>query len=115
MSGTRSEPLDGDPGARPDAGTTPATTERAEDASDAPHSHGPERDAGHGATVELPPGWGRAKPDHIPRPTYWPAVFAVGIGMLLWGVITSLIISAVGLALVVIALTGWIGELRHGE
>jgi hypothetical protein len=115
MSGTRSEPGDSDPGARPGAATTPATTEGGEGASEAPPGHRPDRDAGHGAAVELPPGWSRAKPDHIPRPTYWPAVFAVGIGMLLWGVITSLIISAVGLALVVIALTGWIGELRHGE
>ena len=51
MSGTRSEPRDGHPGARPDAGTTPATTEVAEGASDAPHGHGPDRDAGHGAAV----------------------------------------------------------------
>jgi hypothetical protein len=59
--------------------------------------------------------WHRPRPDHIPRPTYWPVVMAVGITFLLWGVQTTWLISAVGLTLFVVALAGWIGELRHVE
>lgn len=71
----------------------------------------------HHETAPLPPGWSRPKPDpeDIPRPTYWPAVLAAGITALLWGTITSWIISLVGLVLFAIALWGWIEELRHGD
>ena len=68
----------------------------------------------HHDEEELPPGWSRPKPDHVPRPTYWPAVMGLGVTCLFWGVVTTYVISAVGLVLVVIALAGWIGELNHG-
>jgi hypothetical protein len=58
-------------------------------------------------------GWSRPAPEHLSEPTYWPAVMALGIMMLLWGIVTSVIISVVGLALFALALTGWIGELLH--
>ena len=63
----------------------------------------------------LRPGW--RHPDHIglPQPTYWPAVLALGITFLAWGIVTSLVISAVGLVLFALALAGWIGELRHDD
>jgi hypothetical protein len=66
----------------------------------------------HDEDAELRPGWSRAKPDHIPRPTYWPAVMAFGITFALWGLITTLIISVVGIVLMAVALGGWIGDLR---
>ncbi len=67
------------------------------------------------ATPALRPGW--RHPDHseLPQPTYWPAVLALGITFLAWGIVTSLVISAVGLVLFALALAGWIGELRHGH
>jgi hypothetical protein len=48
-------------------------------------------------------------PDHIhlPGPSIWPAVFAVGGGLLLVGLITSLAISILGLALFAAAAAGW--------
>ena len=60
-------------------------------------------------------GWYR--PEHIalPRPTYWPAVMAFGIVLLAWGLVTTLLISGVGLVLFALALVGWIGALRHGH
>ncbi len=58
-------------------------------------------------------GWSRPEPEHLSEPTYWPAVMALGITMLLWGIVTSVIISIVGLALFALAITGWIGELLH--
>lgn len=70
--------------------------------------------AGHGHHAGEPrPGWGRPKPEHIPRPTYWPATLALGLTFAAWGLVTTPWISLVGLLLFGIALAGWIGELRH--
>ncbi|MEZ4675298.1 MAG: hypothetical protein R2932_13760 [Caldilineaceae bacterium] len=59
-----------------------------------------------GDRIDLPPAY-------LPAPTYWPALLALGTAFLAWGLVTSLIISAVGLCLFTAALVGWIGELRH--
>jgi hypothetical protein len=64
-------------------------------------------------TPDRPPGWSQARPEHIPRPTYWPAVLAFGLTFALWGLLTTWIISVVGIAVVAIGLLGWIGDLRH--
>jgi len=61
----------------------------------------------------LPPGWNHSRPQKLPEPTVWPAVLAMGITLLVWGLITSLIITAVGLCLFVGALAGWIRDIRH--
>jgi len=58
-------------------------------------------------------GWTVPRPESLPRPTYWPAVFALGSILLLWGLVTTWIITAVGAVLFLAALAGWIGELRH--
>jgi hypothetical protein len=52
-------------------------------------------------------------PEHLVKPTYWPQVLALGIAFLLWGVISNLFISVIGLALFVLALSNWVRELRH--
>ena len=57
--------------------------------------------------------WSTPKPEQIPKPTYWPAVLALATILLLWGVVTSWIISAVGVGLFLIAISGWIRELYH--
>ncbi len=69
----------------------------------------------HEHAGELPPGWTRPRPEHVPRPTYWPSVMGVGITMLGWGFITTPLISLAGLLLFVIALAGWTGEIRHEQ
>ncbi len=51
----------------------------------------------------------------LPAPTYMPAVMALGIVLTLWGIVTTLLISLLGIVLCVIALIGWIGEIRRGE
>jgi hypothetical protein len=48
-----------------------------------------------------------------PRPTWWPAALALGIVFVLWGIVTSLIVAAVGVAVCAVALAGWIAEMRH--
>lgn len=53
---------------------------------------------------------------HLPGPSIWPAVFAVGGGLILVGLITSLVVSFVGIGLFVVASAGWaaqaVGEYR---
>ena len=50
---------------------------------------------------------------HLPSPSIWPAVCAAGITLVLFGILTSLVLSAVGALLIALALAGWIRELRH--
>jgi hypothetical protein len=58
-------------------------------------------------------GWSEPKPEHIPSPTFWPAGLALGITFLFWGIITSLVVVAVGFVVFVVSLSGWIGEMRN--
>jgi len=58
-------------------------------------------------------GWNVPRPEVIPRPTWWPAATGLGIVILGWGLITSMVILAIGLALFTVSLAGWIGEIRH--
>lgn len=57
--------------------------------------------------------WHTPQPEILPKPTYWPAVMALGIVFLLWGMVTTFVISGAGLTLFALALAGWIGELRR--
>jgi hypothetical protein len=59
------------------------------------------------------PDWEPLPPEHLPRPTYFPAGLAMGITFLFWGLITSWVIFVVGLALFIAALVGWIAEIRY--
>lgn len=49
---------------------------------------------------------------HLPHPTYWPAVFAAGLTLLAFGIVSNAAFSAIGALLVIGALIGWIGDLR---
>ncbi len=57
--------------------------------------------------------WSKPQGVHIPEPTYMPAVLALGIVCMLWGIVTTYLITLVGLVLFVVGILGWIGELRH--
>ncbi len=59
--------------------------------------------------------WTKPLPEHLARPTYWPAMLALGVTLTLLGLVTSLAISAVGLGLCVTGLIGWIRELVAGQ
>lgn len=59
-------------------------------------------------------GWKKPLPARLPRPTYWPAILALGVNLMLLGPITLVPVALVGLALVVAALIGWSGEIMHG-
>ena len=55
----------------------------------------------------------------VPSPTAWPMIFALGIALCLAGILTSFIVSAVGLCLLVAGAVGWFREVlpveRHEE
>ncbi len=57
--------------------------------------------------------WNKPLPERLATPTYWPAMLALGMTLALLGLVTSLGISAVGVALAITALIGWIGELAR--
>ena len=59
-------------------------------------------------------GGNRPLPEALARPTYWPAMLALGMTLTLLGPVTSLAISVVGLGLAIAALIGWIGGIVHG-
>ena len=51
--------------------------------------------------------------EKLARPTFWPAGIAFGITLFAWGLITSIVLVGFGLAVFIVSLIGWIGELRH--
>jgi Flp pilus assembly protein TadB len=65
---------------------------------DAPHQAGP--DEAHGAF-------------HLPPPSIWPVVLALGIALLLVGLILNLVIVIVGALVVVAALALWVRDARR--
>jgi hypothetical protein len=64
-------------------------------------------------SAELPAGWTRLPSEPLPEPTVWPAALALGITFLVWGLVTSLIITGAGGLLFAVALAGWIRDIRH--
>ncbi len=61
----------------------------------------------------LPPGWKKPLPETLSRPTFRPAMLALGINLILLGIITQIVVLFAGLLLSVGALTGWIAEIFH--
>ena len=59
------------------------------------------------------PDWESLPHQHLPHPTYFPAGLAMGVTFLFWGLITSWVVIAVGLALFGASLAGWITEIRN--
>jgi uncharacterized membrane protein YjjP (DUF1212 family) len=54
--------------------------------------------------------------EEMPKPTIWPAALALGLVAAAFGIITSGIFFYAGVALVVLAITGWMRDLvaeRH--
>ena len=53
----------------------------------------------------------RAKPLHLPAPSYWPFFTAVGFAFLLWGMVAGWMLSATGILIIIVAIKGWINNL----
>lgn len=55
----------------------------------------------------------KARPETLPKPTYWPFFLAMGLNFIFWGILTTWIIGLAGLLIFAVALTCWINLLRH--
>jgi hypothetical protein len=55
------------------------------------------------------------QPEQLPEPTACPMLFALGITMIAFGVVTSWIISATGLLVFIFAASMWVEELRNDQ
>jgi hypothetical protein len=64
-------------------------------------------------TGALPVGWCHPKPDAIPRPTYWPFIFSVGVALVFWGLISNIFIFGFGFILFGVGLGGWIWDMLN--
>jgi hypothetical protein len=58
--------------------------------------------------------WAAAKPEKIPMPTYAPLFLALGITLLLFGIVSMYVFCYVGLFLIVWSISKWVAELFHG-
>jgi hypothetical protein len=70
---------------------------------------------GNPARADSRDGWSVPRPERIPRPTYWPAIMALAIAFMLFGVVTSWIFTGTGAVMFVLSLGKWIGELIRDE
>jgi hypothetical protein len=50
---------------------------------------------------------------HLPPPSIWPAVLAVGIALLLTGLIINLVVVVIGAVVSVAAVAFWVRDARH--
>ncbi len=57
--------------------------------------------------------WSALPPETLPRPTFAPAGVAFGATFLLWGLLTSTLVSLVGFVVFVASLALWIREILH--
>ena len=55
----------------------------------------------------------KARPEKLPKPTYWPFFLGMGIMFLAWGLLTIWLISLAGVIIFIISLEGWINDLRN--
>lgn len=68
----------------------------------------------HGPENEMKPGQA-AGTLHLPAPTVWPMVLALGITLCIAGLLTSMAVSVLGLILTVISSVGWFRNVLPHE
>ena len=97
-------PVEASEGAPCDSGVIPANVTKEPAVAD-PHA---------ARVVGRPPGkedWIELN-EELPRPTYWPITMAVAITLIAFGIVNALLIIIIGIVLLVVALIGWIGDVR---
>lgn len=57
--------------------------------------------------------WPKLPVEHLHRPTFWPAGFALATTFIFWGLVSSWVITAIGIIQFAGCLAGWVNELRH--
>ncbi len=66
-----------------------------------------------GALPEPTEEWSEPVPHTIPPPTYWPITLAFGCTIAGLSLVTSYFFLFIGVPLMILALWGWVGELRR--
>lgn len=61
----------------------------------------------------VPAGWNASFPEHLPKPTTAPVLFAFGATLIGWGLISSALLDLIGGAVLLYALLHWVGEIWH--
>ena len=59
--------------------------------------------------------WVKPIPEETPEPTFWPISLAMSTIFILWGFISTWIISAVGIVLFSISVRGWVRDLLNEQ
>jgi hypothetical protein len=70
---------------------------------------------GHPATVAPGQGEGQTYEIHLPAPTAWPFLFALGLTLVFASLVMNMAIGALGLVLAVIAAVGWFRNVLPHE
>ncbi|HWR64638.1 MAG TPA: cytochrome c oxidase subunit 4 [Bellilinea sp.] len=52
---------------------------------------------------------------HLPSPSFWPIVLAFSLALIAAGVVTTVIVSIVGIVVMLVAIAGWTMENRSAE
>jgi cytochrome c oxidase subunit 1 len=58
---------------------------------------------------------------HLPSPSFWPIVLAFGMALIAVGVVSTIIVSIVGVVVLLVAIAGWtlenraVGQEQHHE
>ena len=61
----------------------------------------------------VPAGWTVLPTERLPAPTASPVLFAFGVTLLAWGIVSLFVVSLIGAVVVVVSLLHWIGEIAH--
>jgi len=59
--------------------------------------------------------WVKPMPEETPEPTFWPISLAMSIIFILWGLISTWVITAVGIVLFSISVRGWARDLLNEQ
>jgi len=62
--------------------------------------------------VPAPPG-AHEVGEHLPSPSFWPFVLAIGVTMSLIGVITKPAVLVIGLVVLLVSLGAWVRDARR--
>lgn len=57
----------------------------------------------------------KAYPEELPKFTWFPFLLSIGVTLLFWGIVTTLIITVMGVILLFIGLIGWISNLLEEQ
>jgi len=52
---------------------------------------------------------------HLPEPSFWPLILAIGAALIAIGILTTVIISGIGIVLLIASIIGWSMENRADE